>query len=205
MFSKAVSKLNDYDTIKAMLNENNGFITTAQVTAAGIQRRMLSELVAAKLVYRAARGIYTLPETWEDEMFFLQYRFSKGVFSHGTALFLHYLTDRTPISYTLTFMQGYNAAGLKKHNAKAKYVIPDIYDMGITEKTSPNGNSLRVYDVERTLCDIVKGKNSFDVQLVNHAMKAYAESKNKDIAKLMAYAERLRVKPKILRYMEVLL
>jgi len=38
----------------------NGFITAAQVTAAGIQRRTLSELVVAKRLYRVARGIYAL-------------------------------------------------------------------------------------------------------------------------------------------------
>ena len=187
-----------------MLNDK-GFITTSQITAAGIQRRVLSEFVASKRIYRAARGIYALPETWEDDMYFLQYRFSKGIFSYGTALFLQDLSDRTPVSYTLTFPQGYNATGLKKHNAKAKFVIPGIYDLGITEKPSPNGNPLRVYDVERTLCDIVKGKNALDVQLVNHAMKTYVESKSIDIQKLLNYAETLRVKPKVLRYMEVLL
>jgi hypothetical protein len=36
-------------------------------------------------------------------------------------------------------------------------------------------------------------------------MKAYAGGSAKDMAKLIGYAERLRVKPKILRYMEVLL
>ncbi|MDR1321603.1 MAG: type IV toxin-antitoxin system AbiEi family antitoxin domain-containing protein [Gracilibacteraceae bacterium] len=197
--------LNDRETIQTLLEESNGFITAAQVTAAGIQRRALGELVAAGRVYRAARGIYALPETWEDEMFFLQYQFSKGVFSNETALYLHSLSDRTPISYTLTFPHGYNAAGLKGHNAKAKFVTPEIYDLGITEKSSPCGNPLRVYDAERTLCDIVKGNNGCDIQLVNRAMKAYAVSKEKDIAKLVSYAERLRVKPKILRYMEVLL
>jgi predicted transcriptional regulator of viral defense system len=200
-----VAALNDRETIQALLEESNGFITTAQVTAAGIQRRALGELIAAGRVYRAARGVYALPEAWEDEMYFLQYRFSKGVFSNGTALYLHGLSDRTPISYTLTFPHGYNAAGLKGHNAKAKFVTPEVYDLGITEKPSPCDNPLRVYDAERTLCDIVKGNNGCDIQLVNRAMKAYAVSKEKDIAKLVSYAERLRVKPKILRYMEVLL
>jgi predicted transcriptional regulator of viral defense system len=200
-----VAALNDRETIQALLEESNGFITVAQVTAAGIQRRALGELIAAGRVYRAARGIYALPETWEDELYFLQYRFSKGVFSNGTALYLHGLSDRTPISYTLTFPHGYNAAGLKGHNAKAKFVTLEVYDLGITEKPSPCGNPLRVYDAERTLCDIVKGNNGCDIQLVTRAMKAYAFSKEKDTAKLISYAERLRVKPKILRYMEVLL
>jgi predicted transcriptional regulator of viral defense system len=197
--------MNDYKTIQTLLEEGNGFITAAQVTAARIQRRALSKLVAEKRVYRAARGIYVLPEAWEDEMFFLQYQFSKGIFSNETALYLHGLSDRTPISYTLAFPRGYNSAGLKAHNVKAKFVAPGIYDLGIAEMPSLCGNPIRVYDVERTLCDIVKGGNTCDVQLVNRAMKAYVVSKDKDVAKLISYAERLRVKLKILRYMEVLM
>ena len=188
-----------------MLGENNGFVTAAQVTAAGIQRRVLGELVATNRLYRVARGIYVLPEVREDEMYFLQYQFAKGVFSNEAALYLHGLSDRAPISYMLTFPHGYNASWLKKHDAKARFVTPEIYDLGMTELNSPAGNPIRVYDVERTLCDIVKGNNSCDIQLVNQAMKAYAVSKEKDMAKLIGFAERLRVKPKILRYMEVLL
>jgi predicted transcriptional regulator of viral defense system len=138
-------------------------------------------------------------------MYFLQYRFAKGVFSNETALYLHGLSDRTPQAYTLTFPHGYNAAGLKKQNAKVRFATLENYDLGIVEMPSPCANPIRVYDKERTLCDIVKGNNSCDIQLVNRAMKTYAESKEKDIAKLIFYAERLRVKPKILRYMEVLL
>ncbi|MCE5201156.1 MAG: type IV toxin-antitoxin system AbiEi family antitoxin domain-containing protein [Synergistaceae bacterium] len=197
--------MNDCETILKMLKEGKGFITASEVTAAGIQRRALGELVTTNRVYRVARGIYALPETWEDEMYFLQYRFSKGIFSNETALYLHGLSDRTPMSYTLTFPHGYNAVGLKSLNANSKFVIPEIYDLGITEKPSPCGNPLRVYNVERTLCDIVKGKNAYDIQLVTQAMKAYAVSREKDVAKLVEYAERLRVKPKILRFMEVLL
>jgi len=197
--------MNDYDVINAMLAENKGFITSRQVAEANLQRRILSELVEAKKIYRVARGIYALPDVWEDEMYFLQYQFSKGIFSNETALYLHGLSDRTPHTYTLTFQHGYNATGLKKYNAKAKFVTSELYDLGITERPSPCGNTISVYDIERTLCDIVKGKNSCDIQLINQAMKTYAESREKNITKLIAYSERLRVRSKILRYMEVLL
>jgi len=194
-----------YDTIQTMLNKSNGIITSAQATEAGIQRRVLGELVAENRLYRAARGIYALPQSWEDEMYFLQHRFAKGVFSHETALYLHGFSDRTPHTFTLTFPHGYNAAGLKQLNAKAKYATSEIYGLGMVEVNSPSGNPIRAYDIERTLCDIVKGNNACDIQQVNHAMKTYAVSKAKDMAKLISHAERLRVKPKILRYMEVLL
>ena len=61
-----------------------------------------------------------------------------------------------------------------------------------------------MYGVERSLCDIVRGSGS-DIQVVKEAMKRYAASKEKDIHRLMKYAEQLRVRPKILHYIEVLL
>lgn len=195
--------MRDSETILAIIDGGKGFITAAQVTEAGIARRALSELVAAKRLYRAARGVYVMPEVWEDEMYFLQYRYAKGVFSGGTALYLHELSDRTPSVYTMTFPHGYGAGHLKNGGIAAKFVKPDIHGLGVTELPSPCGNALRVYDKERTLCDIVKG-GGCDVQILNRAMKTYAGGA-KDMAKLLDYAEKLRVKPKILRYMEILL
>ena len=193
------------EIIDAMLKDNKGFVTSTQVTEAGIQRRILGELAAANKIYRVARGVYALPDVWEDEMYFLQYRFSKGVFSNETALYLHGLSDRTPQAYTMTFPHGYNAGGAKKSGVTAKFATLEIFNMGVAEMSSPCGNPIRVYDKERTLCDILKGNNACDIQLVNQAMKAYAASAEKDMAKLIACAERLRVASKVLRYMEVLL
>lgn len=70
---------------------------------------------------------------------------------------------------------------------------------------SPAGNSIKVYDIERTFCDIVKARRRADIQVINQAMKTFVSSKEKDIAKLMGYADQLRVKPKVLKYLEVLL
>lgn len=196
--------MTDYrQNIKKMLSENNGIVTAEQVSDYGIPRRCLSEMTDAGTVIKVARGVYALPEVWEDEMFLLQYRFSKGIFSHETALYLHGMTDRTPHRYIMTFPHGYNTGNAKKQNITAKTVIPRLYELGLTNVISPAGHTLKVYDIERTLCDIIKNKS--DIQIINPAMKAYATSKGKDISKLIGYAEQLRVKAKILTYMEVML
>lgn len=191
--------------IQNILKINNGIVTTTQVTEAGIPRRCLSAMVDAGIIYRVERGIYALPESWEDELFFLQYRFSKGIFSHETALYLHGMTDRTPIRYTMTFPFGYNTGSVKKQGIVAKLSTKETYELGIIEMSSPAGNSIKVYNIERTLCDMVKARHGADIQVINQAMKTYASSKEKDIAKLMGYADQLRVKPKVIKYMEVLL
>ncbi len=197
--------MSDREAIQEMLSENRGVITSSQITKAGIQRRVLGKLAASGEIYRVERGIYALPDVWEDEMYFLQYRFSKGVFSKETALYMHGMSNKTPHRYIMTFPHGYNTAGAKKSGVFVKINKQETHELGIAEMPSPCGNIIRVYDKERTLCDMVKGNNTCDIQLVNQAMKIYALSVEKDMAKLLSYAEKLRVKPKILRYMEVLL
>ena len=126
------------------------------------------------------------------------------IWAWDLALYLHGYSDRTPAQYTVTFPKGYNSRSLKEENIIVKRAVPDNYSLGVTELLSPCGNPLRVYDLERTLCDILRGSGS-DIQIVSAAMKKYAVSKGKDIHKLMKYAEQLRVKPKVFRYMEILL
>lgn len=182
---------------------HNGTVTTSMVSEAGIPRYCLKKLTDEQLLMKAARGVYVLPEVWEDEFFILQYTYRKGVFSHETALWLLGFSDRTPQKYTMTFPVGYHMAELST-KVHFKQAIKGLYDLGITEIRSPGGHQVAVYSIERTLCDIVRGKNAQDIQLVQQAMKKYVSSKDRNIPLLLEYAEKTRVLPKIRTYVEAL-
>lgn len=182
----------------------DGTLTAAQITDAGLHRGILQELVDSGKLYRYGRGLYVSSSAWEDDFRLLQCRYGRGIYSHDTALYLLGYSDRAPAKYTMTFPKGYNAPSLKRENIIIKRVVPENYDFGIKELASPSGNPIRVYNLERTLCDILRGSGS-DIQIIGEAMKRYAASTDKNIHMLLQYADRLRVKPKVLRYMEVLL
>ena len=76
------------EEIIKMAKENNGTVTTAMVVAAGISRGNIKYLVDKGMIEKSARGVYILPEVWDDEIFNLQSRFKRGIYSHETALFL---------------------------------------------------------------------------------------------------------------------
>ena len=197
--------MNAKEKIEELLEASeDGTITAAQVTEAGLHRSVLQEFVKSGEMYRFGRGLYVRSSAWEDDFYLLQRKYGRGIYSHDTALYLLGYSDRTPAKYTMTFPKGYNAPSLKQENLIIKRVVPENYEFGRIEIESPSGNPIRVYDLERTLCDILRGSGS-DVQIVGEAMKRYAASKDKNIHKLMQYADQLRVKPKVLRYMEVLL
>ncbi len=189
---------------KILETSPNGIITAEEVTAAGLHRSILQELVKNGELYRFGRGLYVRTSVWEDDLYLLQRKYGRGIYSHDTALYLLGYSDRTPAQYTMTFPKGYNSPSLKQECINIKRVIPQNYSFGVIELQSPCGNPIRVYDLERTLCDILRGSGS-DIQIVGAAMKKYATSKEKNIHKLMQYADQLRVKSKVLHYMEVLL
>lgn len=193
------------EQILDIARKNNGIVTSRQVTTAGINRHYLRVLVDKGFLERSERGVYIIPTFLDDEMFNLQNRYRRGIFSHGTALFLLDLTDRTPIKYSMTFPIGYNTSNLKTENVDYYRVIDGLYELGITTKRTPNGNEVRVYNAERTLCDILKGRSHTDIQIISEAFKRYTQLPSRDIPMISKYAKLMRVEKKLSAYLEVLL
>ena len=188
-----------------MAESGNGYVSASQATEAGIPRRKLTEAVRKGNLIQVARGLYALPETWEDPYLVAQHRFARGVFSDDTALFLHGMTDRAPFSLTMTFPRGYNATPARKAGVICRTCADGVLGLGIMELTTQHGNVVRVYDPERTLCDLVRGQRTVDSQVVIPAMQSYAKSPKRDVQKLVGYARSLGVERKIRNYLEVLL
>lgn len=193
------------ETRNAVLSSaENGIITARTITELGIHRHALQELVSNGEIIQCSRGIYMVADEFEDEYLILQRKYSKGIFSHGTALYLHGYSERVPLTFNMTFPSNYNSQSLKAENVIVTRVILENYGMGIIKITTPFGNPVNCYDLERSLCDMLRGSEN-DIQTIQFAMKKYVSSKEKDINKLMAYAAKLRVESKVRNYMEVLL
>ena len=142
---------------------------------------------------------------FEDEYFITQYRCKKGIYSHETALFFHDLSDRTPQQLMLTIPSGYNTRLLKdKDKYKFFYIKKEYHDVGKMKLISPYGNNIVVYDKERTICDCIKKKEQLDIDIVLTAVKRYMKKPGTDFAKLLKYAEFLKIKELVFQYMQVL-
>ncbi len=188
-----------------MAKANNGFVSAADAASEGINPRVLSSAVARGLLTRVDRGLYCLPEAWEDEYVVAQHRFVRGVFSHDTALYLLSLSDQAPERLTMTFPLGYNPTSAKRFGLVAKTSPSGLHELGTTILKTPYGNAVRAYDAERTLCDMLRGTSNPDVQRLNPAFRAYLSSEGRSVPKLLEYAGSLGVKGKVRRYLEVLL
>lgn len=196
--------MNVSDKIIQLAKENNGIVTSAVISEKGILRGNLKKLVDDGKLEKTARGVYILPEVWEDEFVNLQTRFKKGIFSHETALFLWDLTDRTPNRYDMTFPDNYNLTNVKNEGVNCSRVKQEWYLEGVIQLKSPGGNTISTYNMERTLCDILRKRGGVDKGVVTDAFKRYVVRKDKNIPLLSAYAKKFHVEEKVRRYLEVL-
>jgi predicted transcriptional regulator of viral defense system len=192
------------DKIMQMANDCGGIVTTGQVSSAGISKWSLSKLEKERKLYKVGRGIYVTEDGWVDEFYLAQIRFSKGIFSHETALYMHGFSDRIPLVLNMTFPFGTNVTPIKAASIRP-YIVRKYYDVGISTIKTETGHCIRLYDMERTLVDLVSTRYDGDIEQVVPAFQRYSRSKGKQINRLMDYAKLFNVEKKIRTYMEVLL
>jgi len=197
--------MNFYDKILKIIEKNNGYVTTKEVVENGINKIFLTNMVRNGKLVRISRGYYGLPNYIEDDYYKLASKSKNARYSMATALYLHNLSDRTPLVYNITLPFGYNGALQKEKNVVLNFVNRKILDLGMIEMTSPFGMKIKVYDIERTICDIIKNKKKMDAEIFSKALKEYAKSKTKNLNKLMKYAKAMNIEKKVSEYMEVLL
>jgi len=197
--------MNFYDKILKLIEKNNGYVTTKEVVENGINKIFLTNMVRNGKLVRISKGYYGLPDYIEDEYYKISSKSKNARFSLATALYLHNLSDRTPLVYNITLPFGYNGALQKEKKVILNFVNRKILDLGMIEMTSPFGMKIKVYDIERTICDIIKNKNKMDAEIFSKALKDYAKSRNKNLSKLTKYAKVMNIEKKVSEYMEVLL
>lgn len=197
--------MNYKNKIIELAEKNNGYIRTKEVTDNNILKKYLKELVGEKKLLKLSRGLYMLSDCFEDEYFVFQATNSDAIFSLETALYLHNYSDRVPIIYNITVPRNYGGNLRKVKNVDLIYVIPEFHNMGIIEIESPLGQKIKVYDLERTICDIIKFKNRMDPEIFSKALKQYIKSKEKNLNNLIFYAKKLKVEDEVRNYLEVLL
>lgn len=191
--------------LQSILEQNGGIATTAQANEVGVSNERLRLLLKSGELERAAFGVYVLPDEFIDKMYISQLRRPKIIYSHETALFLHDLTDRDPVSYTVTVPTGYNSAKLRENGFTVFTIKRELHEVGITKISTMFGHTVVAYGLERTICDCLRSRNQMDIAVVTDAIKRYAGRKDKNLNKLMKTAEMFEVTKPLRSYMEVLL
>ena len=185
------------DTIKQIMKTNNGMISTRMIEPLNISRQYLSIMENNNDIEKVSRGIYLSPNAFEDSYFSFQQKYKKAIFSHMNALYFYGMTEEFPYNYTVTVPQSYHVDTVNE-KCNVFYVSDDVYELGIVEIETPNGNKVRAYDKERCICDIIRSKGRMDSEQVKKTIKQYMQSRDKDMAKLSEYSKNMGINKKVM-------
>lgn len=193
------------DYLKLLIEQKGGIVSAQDIQSAGIDRAVIYDSLVKGIILKESHGNYMLATEQPDEFRIIQNRSDKLIFSHGTALYLHGMSDRVPHKLDITVPQGDNVSRIKKNYEQTKfhYCKKELWDLGIVTVKTPQGYEVKAYDLERCICDLIKDKKSMDAQIYTQALKGYFGGKFNP-RKIIKYARQFNIESKVRTYMEVL-
>ena len=197
--------MNYTEQLDCLMDKYKGMLQTFQVLEAGVSKPSFYAYIKKRGLKQVSHGIYISPDSWMDSLYLLHLRYKHAIFSHETALFFHDLTDREPLKYTITLKTGCNPTRLQTDGFQVYTIKKELHGLGIITMQTPFGHPVPVYDMERTVCDLLRSRRNIEIRVLQDALKRYVNRKDKNLHTLMQYASLLRVEKLLRQYLEVLL
>ena len=195
-----------YEKIIDFINKKNSVITTKDFKGEKIGFYFINKLIEDNYIYRIEKGIYGKKDSFEDEYFIIQYRYKNAIFSYNTALYFLNKTEVTPNIIDISIPNDYNVSTINTKQIRVHYVSRENMELGSIRIKSPFGNTIKSYNLERTICDIVKNerKSGLDIEQRNKIIRKAFSNNDIDGSILIQYAKKLKCEKKIRVIMEVL-
>lgn len=187
------------------LSNVTGVLEVSNIDGLKVSKDNFYKFVKDNNYEKVGPGMYASKDDIVDELLVLHKRCPKGVISHDEALYYYGLIDREPLSHTITVYSGFNASRLIKSGYTVYYVNKDLLNIGKVNVIDNFGNEIPMYDLQRTIIDLIRNRSKFEIQDFTTALKTYAKRSDKNLSKLYEYAKAFRVDKTLRTYMEVLL
>ena len=189
------------ENYKKIIEKNNGIIYANKLDEYKFDRHTLYSLVQEGLLIRIAHGIYASPDKDINEFWLTGKKYKNGIYSHNTALYFYGMTDRTPFQLDMTFPSNNR---VNNDLLNIHYIKKELFDLGLTELEIEKGFTIKIYNLERTICDINRDRNKIDLQIFNLAINEYMKRNDKNLILLSEYAKKFKIDRILAQYMEVL-
>jgi len=196
---KDIKKLND------IFKDYDYVMTTAQLSAVKLYYRDIQRMLNEGLIEKIKRGYYHWIESYgKDEIVIINRLFPDGVLCMDTALFYYKYSDRTPAEWHITIDKNTSRQRTQVEHPliKAYRVESELLTLG-EANGEIDSQKVRIYDRDRTICDVLRNMNKMDKEIFSKAIQGYVKDPKKNIPNLMQYAKALRVQKRLKDIIEV--
>ncbi len=183
------------------------FIRTSSMLELGYSYYMINRFAKDGIIRRINGNTYENLQYSMDENEFLYVDgyIEKGVIClmsaavyHGMSTFRpHQIDVAIPVKHKVTNLPNWPSIGIF-------FFSDNRHNLGI-EKIIVDGGSFRIYDKEKTVCDLLTYRNKYGLEDCLDVLKNYLRQENRDMNKLICYAQQTRSYNILSKYLEVLL
>ena len=194
------------EKIENIVKTNSGYVSRKDIDRNRIPSIYLTRYVKKYNLIQIVRGFYAREDWIVDPYLIFQYTYPQFIYSFNSAIYLHGLGDVLPNYLEVTGPFNYRPMSKNRDDVMTHTdTVDESYNLGITDIKTSLGNVVRAYDKEKTICDLIKHKDKIEFEVYVKALTRYARSKDKDINKLMRYAQIMKIENKVRDQMEVII
>ncbi|TVR69911.1 MAG: hypothetical protein EA408_12110 [Marinilabiliales bacterium] len=185
-----------------IFKRNKGYLRSNELESRTM-RNHLQKLIEQKKVTQIKRGVYCLnEEVAKRQMIDVERIIPGAVLCLYSAWSLHQLTLTIPNAFHLAVEKSRKVILPSHPNIMVTYLKKEYYELGI-ENTTIEGFMVKIYDIEKCVCDAVKYRNKVGMELTSEVIKNYLAMNTRNIDKLVKYARVMRVFNTMKMYLEV--
>lgn len=189
----------DIDFLRKVFSDYDYIMTTAQLNGEKLHYRDIQRMLEAGVVEKVKRGYYHWTESFGgSEVEIINRLFPDAVLCMETALFHYRYSDRNPAQWNISIDKNVSRQRTKIDYpfVKAYRVEPALVTLGETTDKI-DFIDVRIYDRDRTICDVLRNMNKMDKEIFNKAIQSYVKDPKKNIPNLMRYAKELRIQKRV--------
>lgn len=190
---------NAINALKNIFSDYQYIMTTAELQAEKLYYANIQLMLKEGLIEKIKRGYYHwVEDAGGSEVPIINRLFPDAVLCMETALLYYRYSDRNPAQWNLAMDKN-----VSKERTKIDYPFIKVYRMEpsllpIGETTGEiDFTKVRIYDRDRTVCDVLRNMNKMDREVFNKAIQGYVNDTKKNIPNLMRYAKELRVQKRV--------
>jgi predicted transcriptional regulator of viral defense system len=189
--------------IQNFFSANDGIIRTKQLRDAGFTHYQLNQLIQTGEVLKVKQGIYKWNDSNRSELAEVAHIVPEGIFCLYTACQYYELTTFVASAYHLAIPKKSKVILPGYPPIKLYYWETASYQTGQTE-IKQGGVSIWMYDLEKTVCDVIRQRNKVGLDIVKEVVVTYLQRTDRNLAKLVEYAGELGLKNYVLNYLNLL-
>ena len=192
------------EEIKEEFMKCGGVLETSEINALGLSGRQIKRLVEEGVILKIKHGFYELADVVCREEVIVARLFPKSVIFLESALMYYGYTDRIPLEWQIAVDKNSNKNQYKIDYPAIKpfYLEPKYLETGADEIKIDN-IKVRIYDRDRTICDVLRYEKKLEKEVFNTAIQRYIKDPKNNMRKLFEYAEVLNIKKKLQTYIGV--